>query len=454
MPGPSRPRPALSRRGLLRAAGVGAAALAVPTSVSAAAPAPLVLGNACNSTPLLTDPRFPIGIFWPPPPDQTTAANYHDVTAAGFTFMITGNYLLDENIIDYALGIADQTDLKVVVATDPGVLLMGTRFTVDDGNPPMSVTTAEARALVQQAAARYSRHRSFAGFSLYDEPPLDGSRSASLGRATRVIRDVAPSAMPYVNLSYLPSRQAPRPYDDFLRNFVSTVAPPLISFDYYPLHRDGEAEEYFRCWALIRQAGLDSGLPTWTYIQTLSSSLLAEPTPADLSWQVNISLAYGCKGIQYFTYWTPDPARGEGFGPALVNLDGTKTPRYEAAKALNTTWLAPVGRELLPLVSESVVHANETPVPTGASAFQPDAYVRSVTGKVVLGRFRSADPAIGQRWLLVVNRDRRSPVNAHLDTTHAVSAFNPADGTYKPRSAQIDVSLPAGEAALYRLEVS
>ncbi|MFD1047904.1 hypothetical protein ACFQ1S_21375, partial [Kibdelosporangium lantanae] len=43
--------------------------------------------------------------------------------------------------------------------------------------------------------------------------------------------------------------------------FVSTVAPPLISFDYYPLHRDGEAEEYFRCWALIRQAQAAVGLP-------------------------------------------------------------------------------------------------------------------------------------------------------------------------------------------------
>ncbi|MFC0436222.1 hypothetical protein [Kutzneria buriramensis] len=452
-----------SRRWLFRAAGVGAAALAAPTVAGAtprpATPAvtPMQLGNACNSTPLLDDPRFPIGVFWPPPPDQSTAANYADMAGAGFTFLITGNYQLDWQSIDYALGLADQYGMKALVATDPGVKAVGEMFTIDDSrSDPLTISTAGARTLVQTATARYSRHQSFAGFSLYDEPDLGGSRNVTLGRATRVVHEMAPSAMAYINLSYAVGLDYPK----VLKDFISQVAPPLLSFDYYPLRTTGEAEDYFLCWSQIRQAGLDSGLPTWTYVQTLPSGIFPQPTAADLAWQVNVSLAYGCKGIQYFTYWTPDPARGEGFGPALIDLNGAKTDRYAASQALNHTWLAPVGKELLPLVSESVVHANENPQTNGTNPFTPDGYLTSVAGTVVLGRFRSADSSVKDRWVFVANRSNTASVDVMLTTdtaaVHGVGRFDPSTGGYTPQSDApcIAVSLDAGAAALYKLSAS
>jgi hypothetical protein len=453
-----------SRRWLFRAAGVGAAALAAPTAADATprpattpAVTPMQLGNACNSTPLLDDPRFPIGVFWPPPPDRSTAANYADIAAAGFTFVITGNYQLDWQSIDYALGLADQHGLKTLVATDPGVKAVCELFTIDDSHSgPLTISTADARTLVREATARYSRHPSFAGFSLYDEPDLGGSRNVSLGRATRVVHEVAPSAMAYVNLAYAVNLD----YAKVLKDFIRQVAPPLLSFDYYPLRTTGEAQDYFLCWSQIRQAGLDSGLPTWTYIQTLPSGIFPVPTAADLAWQINVSLAYGCKGIQYFTYWTPDPARGEGFGPALVDMDGTKTERYAASQALNHTWLAPVGKELLPLVSESVVHANENPQTHGTNPFTPDGYLSSVAGTVVLGRFRSADSSVKDRWLFVANRSNTAPVDVTLTIDAAavqgIGRFDPSTGTYTRQSdaSRITVSLDAGAAALYKLSAS
>jgi hypothetical protein len=451
--------PALSRRRLFGAAGAVAIAATVPSAPQAAAttpkPAPIPAGFGKASSPLADD-RFPIGAFWPPPPDQTTARNYADMAAAGFTFLITGNYLLDENIIGYTLGMADQAGLKVLISTDPDFRVASRTFVIDDNrSAPMSISTSDARNLIGQALARYSGHRSFAGFGLIDEPPLDGSRNPALGRVTRVLHDLAPNCLSYVNLSYLPGVD----YAGLLRSLVANGVSQVISFDYYPLRHEGEAAEFFRCWWLVRRAGLDSGLPTWMYIQTLSSNLLKAVTAAELAWQVNVSLAYGCKGIQYFTYWTPDPARGESFGPALVGLNGAKTESYFWAKKLNLEWLAPVGSELLPLVSESVVHANETPVPSGGPVgFSPDGYLQSVSGTVLVGRF--ASQSTKDRWLFVANRSRDEAVNARLVTNTAVvrgiSRFDPAGRSYHAQSdaSQISVSLAAGAAALYRLSVS
>jgi hypothetical protein len=91
------------------------------------------------------------------------------------------------------------------------------------------------------------------------------------------------------------------------------------------------------------------------------------PTEAELLWQINVGLAYGSKGIQYFTYWTPEPP--EAFQQALVSRDGVLTPLYFAAQRINKDYLRPVGAQLLPLTSESVTHAGESTPPTGVEVF-------------------------------------------------------------------------------------
>jgi hypothetical protein len=193
------------------------------------------------------------------------------------------------------------------------------------------------------------------------------------------------------------------------------------------------------------------------FIQTLAYNNHREPTAAELLWQVNISLAYGAKGIQYFTYWTPEAARGEGFGPALITVDGKRTSRYYAAKEINTTWLHQVGRELKPLVSETVEHANETPLPNGAVGFTPTNLVSGITGSaVVVGTFRSRDEASGDRWLLVSNRSHSERARAVLSLKDAavgsVGVFQPARQQYVPqRVGPLQISLAPGAATLIKL---
>lgn len=448
----------IGRRGLLRAAGVGAAAagaVALGGSVGArpagAAPGTgrAVRPRDVSGLPLVGGPEFPIGIFWPPPPYETSVARYQEIADAGFTFVVSGNYADDGNIIGWLLGCADQVGLRVLVSDDTQIRNMTRWFTIsDDRSVPMSITSADARELVQRALDAYAKHPSLAGFNLFDEPWA--GIFPSLGKAFGIVRAAAPDLLAYANL--LPGNGSG--YDTYVKGFVDAVAPSQLSFDRYPIVASGEDTGYFDNWARMRAQALAAGVPAWTYIQTLAYNGHATPTAADLAWQVNVSLAYGAKGIQYFTYWTPDPARGEGFQPALMTLDGHRTPRYDAAKKLNRQWLAPVGRVLKPLVSASVQHANESPLPTGATGFTPDDDISAATGSaLVIGRF--TDPAGPARYVLAANRSRTAVATSRLTTGSAVSAvarYDAVSDSWRTVSpGALDLSLAAGDAVLFRL---
>ncbi|WP_335971373.1 hypothetical protein [Streptomyces sp. CA2R106] len=453
----------VNRRALLQAAGLGAGVLAaggmVAPRAEAAGPAeggsaPAPLDAASAELPLTGGPDFPIGLFWPPHPYETTLARYQEMADAGFTFLITGNYQFDARSAAYALGLADQVGLKVLVAGDPRIEALAQYLTVtDDRTVPSSITTADAASWVRTALGSYTSHPALAGVSVYDEPSR--VRFPNVGALTAVVRSAAPGLLPYANIN----RGNGASYADFVQTYVDTVKPALISFDRYPILTGGIDTDYFDTWAIVRAASLTSGLPAWTYIQSTGYNNHRVPTASQLAWQVNISLAYGCKGIQYFTYWTPDPARGEGYTQALITTDGKRTPLYDAATALNTGWLRPVGRELKPLVSQSVQHAGETPLPPGTTAFTPDDVVAAVTGDAaVLGIFAPAPGTAddGTRHLLVVNRDPDAPASlqVRLAPGRTAAVFAPATGTYaEPAAAAVlSLQLPAGEAALYRVE--
>jgi hypothetical protein len=195
------------------------------------------------------------------------------------------------------------------------------------------------------------------------------------------------------------------------------------------------------------------------YIQAVDHWNLKSPTREELQWQISISLAYGCQGIQYFTYWTPVDRPDFEFGTALIAKDGRPSRLYHDAAAINTAYLQPVGRQLKHLVSESVVHANENPLPVGTTGFTPTPQLRSVAGRpVVVGQFRTAADD-GRRWLFVANRsyavnDRATVTITVQPGIGTVEEFTPADGQYTPvalAAGAFGATIGSGAGRLYRL---
>ncbi len=402
---------------------------------------------------MLARGEYPIGLWWPPPPGQTGVERYREISEAGFNFVIGGNGVTNDGSNPAALGAAGACGLSFILTdgrlqrlihdaasggrTSGGGLESPLRVLSDRGwlgsadraaaNPGEAI-----RLRLQTLLKEYGASRALAGINLFDEPHR--RLFGVLDRAGDILRGADAGLLPYVNV--WPSYASPHyalgtgSYERYLELYMSVVRPPVLSFDHYPLLSGGGITgDYFYNWALIRRFSLRAGIPSWVFIQSVGfdgrrAGLAPRRTPdrAGLLWQVNVALAYGAKGIQYFTYWTPENTPGSPirFGSALISRSGRRTPLYGHARSVNR-YLRAVGGVLLPLVSESVVHAGERRLPRGASGFRRDLWVYSVSGSpVILGRFRRPGRQ-DLRYLLVVNRSPARAARAVLDLPSRVA---------------------------------
>jgi hypothetical protein len=267
-----------------------------------------------------------------------------------------------------------------------------------------------------------------------------------------------------------PSTFGAQTYEGYLDRYVSTVRPPLLCFDHYPLLSGGGiTNTYFYNWATIRKFALRHVVPSWGFIQSVDVDYSAadfadwrRPNKQELLWQVNVGLAYGAKGIQYFTYWTPvkPPDAPVQFGRALVSAGGELTPLYHHAKDVNG-YLRVMGKEVLPLVSVSVVHAREERLPRGAKPFKADGYIRSVGGsRIILTKYRKRGVS-DARYLFVANRSYAEAAKSRLvlsDSVRGVRRFDIGSGSFTSATLRrvnghryLGVRLAPGAARLYML---
>jgi hypothetical protein len=436
----------LTRSEFIRLGGLTTALLWLPGSLVRVSRA---LGAEISS-PFLNQ-GFPIGIFWPPPASESTAARYQQIADAGFTFVIGGNGVTNLMTVPAALDASESAGLDYLV-TDA---ILQTRIRTGMGS-------IENR--VQTIVATVGDHPATAGLNLFDEPSRGLFERVALARAT--LREAAPALLPYTNAhaSYAGEDAWGTPtYEEYISSLIEVVRSPVLSFDHYPLLAGSAiTDDYFLNWAVIaRQRKLHTGspIPSWAFIQSVDfTSPLGDrrrPTETELLWQVNVSLVYGAKGIMYFTYWTP---AAQTFGQALVTRTGELTDLYHAAARTND-YLASVGNVLVGLTSQSTTHANESPVPQGAQPFTPNDFVAATRGDpVILGLF--GGPKANERHLLVTNRSFGSSAVAILQLTRAVEAvfeFDPDNDDFHPVPLTglnaFRVDLASGAAKLYLLRV-
>jgi hypothetical protein len=227
--------------------------------------------------------------------------------------------------------------------------------------------------------------------------------------------------------------------------------------------------DFFYNHAVIRNFAQRFGVPSWGFVQSMDfvgAGLEARrPNEDEIFWQINVALAYGVKGIQYFTYWTPADTEVK-FGMALIERTGEKTPLYDYATRANEL-LRKVGGILLPLTSISVTHFGERRLPRGAKPFKGyPSYVKAASGDAaILGLFKESD-ASTEGYLLAVNRSPNKAARTRLtipSTVVSIEKFDPfasERGEFKPATLVgnpprvLPVTLGPGRAILYRLRTT
>src|SRR5262249_30155558 len=158
-----------------------------------------------------------------------------------------------------------------------------------------------------EAIADYGDHPALCGYFLVDEP--NAARFDDLAKVVEHLRVADPGRMPYINLlpDFAPSDVLGTPtYREHVEEFVATVRPPLISFDYYPFKIDADRETFFDNLTLVRSVAQANGVPFLLIVQAMPHGRYRDPTAAEIAWQVHHALAFGARGISYFAYWTPE----------------------------------------------------------------------------------------------------------------------------------------------------
>ena len=187
-------------------------------------------------------------------------------------------------------------------------------------------------------------HPGLYGYHLRDEPRFD--QLPKLARVHAFIEDLDPYHLCYIN-HFPPIEGWGAPTAEaFWRGYLEQVQPGMLSYDHYPITVAPQAEiaaqagkpnvfaaagiivkpDFFSCLELLRNLSLGSGLPFWAFTCSVRHGPYPTPTEGHMRWQLMNDLAYGARGLQYFTY---------AHDHAMVRPDGTRTETWELARRIN-----------------------------------------------------------------------------------------------------------------------
>ncbi len=218
--------------------------------------------------------------------------------------------------------------------------------------------------------------------------------------------------LPYINLypdAVLPEWLGTKDYEEHLDQYVEICDPPYISYDNYSLFEGGRLDEdrFYGNIEAIRHKSLQAGIPFWNVILANAHFKYAEPSDATFAIQVYSTLAYGGRGIGYFTYYTPQVGN---YRLSPIDRFGYRTKTWGMMRNINLQVhsLAPVYCQLK---SINVFHTGH--IVRNGRGIETAKLVESISsGSLVVGEFAHPD---GKPYVMVVNKDVHSSIEFDIE---------------------------------------
>ena len=302
---------------------------------------------------------------------------------------------------------------------------------------------AEINRRVQALVAQVKDHPALFGYYLRDEP--SAGIYHGLTRWAESLRTIDPTVRPYINLfpNYASVEQmGVKTYEEYVEAFLTTVHPPFLSYDHYALMEGGSLRSgYFENLETIRAAARRHGISFWNIVLANAHFNYAEPTLAGLRFQVYTTLAYGARGISYFTYFTPDIGN---YRLAPIDPSGEKTPTWAMLRQINMQ-IHSLGGTYIQLNNLNVFHHPDIPV--GSSDISSSCHLEEIGGgSFVIGEFE--DPE-NQPYLIIVNKDLQRSVRfmVKFKQPGQILRFSPYTGALQPTGGE-DNWLAPGQGVL------
>ena len=312
----------------------------------------------------------------------------------------------------------------------------------------------EVATRVRDLVASTKDHPATFGYHVLDEPPRE--LFPQVKRWVDRFHAEAPDKIAFVNLFPDYGQNVARNVDDnyhkYMTAFVDEMKPQVLSYDHYALFEDGSMRpQYFPNLETGRAVSQKAGVPFYHVVLANAHFNYAEPTPAWMRFQVYTSLAYGVRGIAWFTF--VDRERGN-YRNSAVDLYGRRTPTWEMIRDVNLVChrLAPT---LTKMSNANVFHHPEPP--KGCLGLADSLFLMDLKGKgpFVVGEFKDEQ---GQRAVLVVNKSLTRSTRFELvakpvegESAVTLRKVSETTGQVVPMSAEQDWLAP-GQGMLLLLQ--
>ena len=335
-----------------------------------------------------TGGEMPIIAYMGVPNDQSTDENFKTFSECGFTVSLYGYATLRE--LTEACRVAYRHGVSIL------------------GHCP------ETHATPERAAAILKDQQGFFGYVLQDEP--SEAEIDALEKEICQIKKVDNSHVFYINLlpnydDWILQHTKTRTYAEYLEKGAATSCRQL-SFDYYPVTKDGLRDGWFANLETIRTKSLSKGIPFWGFILSVPHAIYPQPTIGSLRLQAYTNLAYGAQGIQYFTYWTPSPDRENDYHNGPIDRKGRKTKTYALVQHMNSE-LKSVARLFYGARVTSIGHLGVIDKGTRRqTTMPPNLNKLKISGK--RGCIVSQFTKDGHTYLALVNKNYRGKMKATI----------------------------------------
>lgn len=372
---------------------------------------------------------FPIMAYFGPNTAQISDASWSDMDEAGFNLCYSP-FWWSEQLNTTAINLGKKYGIGSFI-----------------WDPRVNGDNAVNQSDLSLAVNKYSGESSFTGFFLKDEPNV--TNYPTLASWRNAYENLDSNHFLYVNLfpdyastAFLGTNS----YSAYVNSFIQTVNPKFLSYDYYCITTSGLRPTYYQNLEFMRSVSLSNNIPFWAFTLSIQHLDYQAPTEGNIRFQLFSSLAYGAKGLQYYTYCNIIGASG------LIDSNGNRTATYYIAKKINNE-IQNLGALLLSLDSVAVYHTS--PAPQGTTLFGGHGGITSCNNvPAVISFFDSPEKG---SYFMVVNRDYVNAENVVLTFDSSVKAVYEANRftTNSPlvpigmNNQQITITLSPGNGRLF-----
>lgn len=258
---------------------------------------------------------------------------------------------------------------------------------------------------------KYKDNDTVYGYYVTDEP--NQPEVAGVLQMGTLLKELSPNKPAYLNLFPVPPSANPTRFEPLgYYNYVDAIYAsdfPNCGFDQYVFYHDGFMRPtFYKGMEIHRECSLRHGKDWWYCALSIAHRYYAEPTFTQLAHQAFSALAYGAKGLSWFTYL---PLRKNGWYASPLNDVYDRTHTWYDLKLINNS-IQNYAYVLNHLKSDRVYHFGSTVPETDEQVPEAgeDSLIEAMenSNNWLVGEFTHEET--GDRWLIIVNKNLEAPV--------------------------------------------